>query len=100
MCHCGRALGLVGAWMGDSGKLAVRSCHRAGADGGLSTMRPRRRAGYEEPPRERAGTDDLDGLFPRIERREFHPEPAEPELSTAAERAAARRRLDRLADEF
>jgi hypothetical protein len=62
-------------------------------------MRLRRRAAYEEPPRERVAVEDLDGLFPRAER-ESRPEPAEAELRTAAERAAARRRLDRLADEF
>ncbi|HST67007.1 MAG TPA: hypothetical protein VLM05_17635 [Mycobacteriales bacterium] len=35
-----------------------------------------------------------------VEWRRASPDPPEPELSTAAERAAARRRLDRLADEF
>lgn len=48
--------------------------------------------------------EDIDRVSPDVERRSFtsgSPTPAPvPELSTAAERAAARRRLDRLADEF
>ncbi len=60
-------------------------------------MRLRRRDAPEEAPPERASVEDIDRLFPDVERRSTVPEP---ELTTAAERAAARRRLDRLADEF
>lgn len=63
-------------------------------------MRLRRHETSEEPSRARAGRQ---AIFPDRPRRPVpvpEPEPEEPELSTAAERAAARRRLDRLADEF
>jgi hypothetical protein len=59
-------------------------------------MRLRRREAHEEPPRERVGGQEI---FPDRPRRP-PPDQLEPELSTAAERAAARRRLDRLAEEF
>jgi hypothetical protein len=67
-------------------------------------MRLRRRAAREEPPPERPSLEDIDRISPDVERRSFPPGPLTPapvpEMPTAAERAAARRRLDRLAEEF
>jgi hypothetical protein len=67
-------------------------------------MRLRRRAVREEPSPERASLEDIDRTSPDVERRSLPPGPPAPapvpELATAAERAAARRRLDRLAEEF
>lgn len=59
-------------------------------------MRLRRREAHEEPPRERASRQETVPDRPRRPPPDLH----EPALSTAAERAAARRRLDRLAEEL
>lgn len=59
----------------------------------------RRRAVPEEPPAERVGLDDVEEPVAPVERRLPAAAP-EPGLRSAAERAAARRRLDSLAEEF
>lgn len=66
-------------------------------------MRLRRRAVREEPPEEQAGVEEIDLLFPPVELHSPRPDfvqPMPPGLESQAQRAAARRRLDRLADEF
>ena len=67
-------------------------------------MRLPRHAVREEPSPEPASLEDIDRISPVVERHSLPPGPPTPapvpELATAAERAAARRLLDRLADEF
>ena len=62
-------------------------------------MRLRRRAVQEERTPERASVEEPGRLVLPAERRPPAPVP-EPGLRSAAERAAARRRLDSLAEEF
>jgi hypothetical protein len=63
-------------------------------------MRLRRRAApEEEPPRQQASVEEPDELLPPVERRSPTVAPETGPWS-AAERAAARRRLDSLAEEF
>lgn len=66
-------------------------------------MRLRRRAVREEPPEEQNPAEEIDRLFPPVELHTPRPEfvqPMPPGLESQAQRAAARRRLDRLADDF